>query len=68
MQKFKKQLQDPFFACTTESWMVSTPPKHNFNKRVHNFKDHLLLPHFVAEYKKYSNSEGKALIGTWFLW
>jgi hypothetical protein len=58
VQKFKKQLQNPFFACTTESWMDSTPPKH---KPVHNFNAHLLLPHFVAEYKKYSDSEGKAL-------
>ncbi|KAJ7652638.1 hypothetical protein B0H17DRAFT_1147320 [Mycena rosella] len=47
VQKFKKQ----------SPWMVSTTPKH---KPVHNFKDHL-LPHFVAGYKKYSDSEGKAL-------
>ena len=55
-QKLKRELQSPFFACTTESWIAATRME-----RKYDFKTHLILPHAVAEYKKYSDDEGKAL-------
>ncbi|KAJ7714769.1 hypothetical protein DFH07DRAFT_863228 [Mycena maculata] len=58
----KKQLQNPFYVCTTESWMRRTQAAHEqAHKNVLQFQDHLLLPHFVAEYKKSAEDEGKAL-------
>ncbi|KAJ7645789.1 hypothetical protein B0H17DRAFT_1215917 [Mycena rosella] len=58
LDSVKQQLQNPFYVCTTESWMVPTQAAH---EHVHQFQEHLLLPHFVAEYKKSADDEGKAL-------
>ncbi|KAJ7161889.1 hypothetical protein C8R43DRAFT_1233455 [Mycena crocata] len=72
---FKIYLQNPFIVCTTESAQVpesySTPnlkgkgpklPSTPTASPVHYpFEGHLILPHVVVEYKKRSDTEGKAL-------
>jgi hypothetical protein len=58
VQEFIRQLQNPFYACTTESSLDLPTPSTD---AISSFENCLLLPHAVAEYKKRSDTEGKAL-------
>ncbi|KAF7343056.1 hypothetical protein MVEN_01736000 [Mycena venus] len=58
LQRFTRQLQNPFFACTNETLLDLPAPNPD---TISSFENCLLLPHAVAEYKKSSDTEGKAL-------
>ncbi|KAJ7601514.1 hypothetical protein B0H17DRAFT_159612 [Mycena rosella] len=58
LQQFTHQLQNPFYACTTDISPDFPAPNPD---TIRSFKNCLLLPHAVAEYKKSSHTEGKAL-------
>ncbi|KAF7366215.1 hypothetical protein MVEN_00498700 [Mycena venus] len=58
LQRFTRQLQNPFFACTTGTSLDLPAPNPD---TISSFENCLLLPHAVAEYKKSSDTEGKAL-------
>lgn len=58
LQQFDRQLQNPFYACTNETLLDLPGPDPD---TIHSFEHSLLLPHAVVEYKKRSDTEGKAL-------
>ncbi|KAJ7763274.1 hypothetical protein B0H14DRAFT_2633770 [Mycena olivaceomarginata] len=59
----KQVLDNPFNICTVDPWMLRTQAAHEAaHTNVLQFLGHLILPHFVAEYKKRDDKDGaKAL-------
>ncbi|KAJ7248848.1 hypothetical protein B0H12DRAFT_1234838 [Mycena haematopus] len=61
--KAKQLLDNPFNVCTTDPWFLRTQKAHEAaHKNILKFQHDLILPHFVAEYKKTDDKDGaKAL-------